>query len=65
MIEMTTAYKLKGLIFFAHWRTWKLVSFFLRLESLGQLNDCQIRVDFNRRRRLTNRLKSYALYTET
>jgi hypothetical protein len=65
MTEMTTACKLKGLIVFANWRTRKLVSFVVRLESLGKLNDCQIRVDFNQRRRLTSRLKNYALRTET
>jgi len=65
MTEMTRAYKLKGLIVFAHCRTRKLVSFVVRLKSLGKLNDCQIRVDFNRRRRFASRLKNYALQTET
>ena len=65
MTEMTRAYKFKGLTVYAHWRKGKLVSFVLRLENPGKLNYCQIRVDFNRRRRLTSRLKNYALHTET
>jgi len=42
MTETTRAYKLKVLVVFAHWRTRKLLSFAVRLESLGKLNACQI-----------------------